>query len=553
MTHPTPTPDSGLHHDPLLSRLRSAPLLWGALPLMAGIFCSGAEGRQWWLWAAGVGCLIGVVGMVLTLRRQRRRGPFFVAYMVVCFAIGALSVGFHNPLRHADHYTHLLPPQPTEDSRWATPQLFRAVLQEEPRLTPKRMKATVELLALQNDSLWLPTSGRALLYLKQQDSVLHLRQGDTLVGYGSFMEPQAVGTFDYGEHLRHRYIYRTLFCHAVAIEQRGTPSRCDQLRQRCLNILHRSTLSQRHQGIAEALLLGWKGDLDATTQQQYRDAGIVHLLCVSGLHVGLLALIVGGCLSFLGRLRWQRVVKGSAMLSVVWLYVLLTGGSPATLRAGVMFSFLIVGDMLFIRNNTFNTLAASAWVQLLWQPLLVYDIGFQLSYTAVLGIITLNPLLQALIALPSDDALEEMPLLRGAGWRLLRSLWSWVCISTAAKWATLPLTLYHFHQYPVYSLISNITVTPLAGVLLGSVLLLLLLHATGVGVAVSSFVGWQLDSIDALTRWVSGLPCAVVEMPYFSLTLSLMTTLLLLALTCWLWLVRRMRIESTTEPDELYN
>ena len=260
-------------------------------------------------------------------------------------------------------------------------------------------------------------------------------------------------------------------------------------------------------GVAEALALGWKADIGSDTKAHYRNAGLAHLLAVSGLHVGILAAIVGGLFWWTGRERRGRIIRGSLQLLAVWGFAFITGAAPSTLRAALMFSMFIVNDMLARRVVPLNLLALAAIVMLIADPLLVYDISWQLSFSAVAGILLAQPAIQAL----------RTPVGQAAA------------VSVAATLATLPVVVATFHRLPLYFIIANVIVVPIAGVILALSLLYMIVPCVA--------TAWPLDLLlrgtDTLTGWVGSLPGAVAEDVYLSapmmvvLTLVVVITLLL--------------------------
>lgn len=260
-------------------------------------------------------------------------------------------------------------------------------------------------------------------------------------------------------------------------------------------------------GVAEALALGWKADIGSDTKAHYRNAGLAHLLAVSGLHVGILAAIVGGLFWWTGRERRGRIIRGSLQLLAVWGFAFITGAAPSTLRAALMFSMFIVNDMLARRVVPLNLLALAAIVMLVADPLLVYDISWQLSFSAVAGILLAQPAIHAL----------RTPVGQAAA------------VSVAATLATLPVVVATFHRLPLYFIIANVIVVPIAGVILALSLLYMIVPCVA--------TAWPLDLLlrgtDTLTGWVGSLPGAVAEDVYLStpmmvvLTLVVVITLLL--------------------------
>ena len=260
-------------------------------------------------------------------------------------------------------------------------------------------------------------------------------------------------------------------------------------------------------GVAEALALGWKADIGRDTKAHYRNAGLAHLLAVSGLHVGILATIVGGLFWWTGRERRGCIIRSSLQLLAVWGFAFITGAAPSTLRAALMFSMFIVNDMLARRVVPLNLLALAAIVMLVADPLLVYDISWQLSFSAVAGILLAQPAIQAL----------RTPVGQAAA------------VSVAATLATLPVVVATFHRLPLYFIIANVIVVPIAGVILALSLLYMIVPCVA--------TAWPLDLLlrgtDTLTGWVGSLPGAVAEDVYLStpmmvvLTLVVVITLLL--------------------------
>lgn len=460
-----------------------------------------------WLCLA-VGLCVLLLVVEASVRHTVRKVVFPVLLWLIWVGIGAVLPLLHAPAN----------PFPT------SVDTFSVRLCDTPRPTPKCYKSVAEVLSVGGH----PTHGKVLLYIRQDSLSSCLRYGDCLTIAARPQPPRNwKSDFDYRRYLHRKGILWQCYvppaqwqltAHDSTFSLRGW-SKGIQLRM--VERIRQSNLTSHQQGIAEALLLGWRDDVDEATQQQFRDAGITHLLCVSGLHVGIVAWLAGALFFFLGKKRWQCVVKGVVQIGVVWLFVMLTGMAPSTLRAGVMFSLLIVGSMFQRQPNSLNNLFTSMLLFLLIKPMLLFDVGFRLSYAAVAGIILWNRPLQQL--LPHSPK-----------WYLWlpQKAWQLFCLSTSAQLATLPLVLYHFHQFPLYFLIANLTVVPFAGVLLATVLLMLL---TGSGWATSLLRG-ELVAVDRLTRWISSLPHAMLTDIYCDLPMALLITALLLVLTLLLYM-----------------
>lgn len=202
--------------------------------------------------------------------------------------------------------------------------------------------------------------------------------------------------------------------------------------------------------VAKALLLGDKSELSIETKESFSNTGAMHVLAVSGLHVGIIMYLL---MFVLG--KFSRIISKKTSLIIcllfIWCYACLTGLSPSVMRAAFMFSILLIGQVTSRGTNSINVLFFSAFVILVFDPLLIYDIGFQLSYLAVLGILVMFDSVNALIFVPN---------------KWIRKIWEGTAVGLSAQVFTFPLSLYYFHQFPNYFFISNLGIMILAGVLL---------------------------------------------------------------------------------------
>jgi competence protein ComEC len=249
-------------------------------------------------------------------------------------------------------------------------------------------------------------------------------------------------------------------------------------------------------GVGAALILGDKRGLTADLRQAYTDTGAMHVLAVSGLHVGMLALAIRW---LLGWIPWlKRRVWFSLMLEIssVWLFTLASGASPSALRSAVMFSFLLLAKGVDREANVWNTLASSAFVLLAWQPSMLFDIGFQLSYFAVGGIIYFHPLIYRLWYCPN---------------RVLDYIWNLTAIGFAAQLVTAPLSLHYFHQFPLFFWLSGLIAVPLSSIILiGGLVLAALESLPFLGNFLGLLMGWSIDLLNGSMEFIQHLPYAVI-------------------------------------------
>lgn len=517
-----------LHFNPFLLSLHplmKSPIVAYLMPFLLGILL-----QEYFptvsLWCPILLTLLSSAAALVAIRRQIPH-PFPLAFISLSILSLAFAISIvRQPDFRNDHYTHFL----HDDS----PQWITVQLRNIPEVSPRSVKVEADLLSIQDSAASQPVTGRVMLFFRPTPRSQSLAQGDRLLLHTTLTLPSTSSNphqFDYRRHLRHRGILRQTYLtdpsfRLLTHSDNGLRLWSLRLRSRLMQVIRSSHLTPKQQSISEALILGWRADIDPSTQQQFRDAGITHLLCVSGLHVGIISGLVGHLFFFLGNGPRVKRLRGLIQLLAIWFFVLISGMAPSTLRAAWMFTFVVIGQMFFARPPTFNALASSALLLLLFRPGLLFDVGFQLSYTAVVAILLFHRPLFSLIPLPNKDDIAYKPLLPKVMLTILRWLWSWTCLSTVAQLSTLPITLYYFHQFPLYFLIANLTIVPFSALLLASILLLLLFSIWPLAFSFfAHLVSLQITYIDTLTSWVSSLPHALLDNLYFDLPMLILSIL----------------------------
>jgi competence protein ComEC len=207
---------------------------------------------------------------------------------------------------------------------------------------------------------------------------------------------------------------------------------------------------EKEQGLAEALLIGYKDDLDKNLVQSYTNTGVVHIIAISGMHLGLVYALLLLLTKPLRRkqLAWLQAIL---ILSALWLFTLLAGAQASVVRSAVMFTFIVLAKAIDRKTSIYNTLACSAFVLLCINPFWLWDVGFQLSYAAVVSIVTFYRPVYNWFYIPN---------------KVLSCLWKIMAVSIAAQILTTPVSLYHFHQFPVLFLLTNIVAVPISTAIL---------------------------------------------------------------------------------------
>ncbi|MCX6245378.1 MAG: ComEC/Rec2 family competence protein [Bacteroidetes bacterium] len=401
---------------------------------------------------------------------------------------------------------------------------FIGEIVEPPVQKRKSVKVIFRITAVRENGAWIRTSGLSLAYIAKDLKSLSLSYGDRLILHTLFTEPDGArnpGAFDNKQNLQLKGICRQAFVKQgewLCIGH-GTRNPIFQLalswRGKMLSVLKENGLSGKEFAVAAALLLGYVDEIDQETMQDYSATGVMHILSVSGMHVGMIFLVLEKLLSFLSKRKYGPYIKAILVITFIWTYAMITGLSPAVMRAAAMLSLIVTGKTLKRHPDILNVLAASVIALLVWQPLLLMDLGFQLSYLAVAGIVLFyQPVYNLLVP----------------GHWILDKVWSIVAVSIVAQLATLPLCFYYFHQFPNYFMFTNIVVIPLSNLIIYTGILALLLGTVPwLSVITAKALSIMVWLLNAFIHAVGSLPFSVSRGIVFSLTGCILLYLIIIA------------------------
>lgn len=382
------------------------------------------------------------------------------------------------------------------------------------------------------DSLGSPLGVRAILYLEKSPAALNLQTGDLLyvnTHFSPIEPPKNPEVFDNQKFLRRKGIFYTSYIRhnnwVFLQHQHSQPVRirAQKLQRFFSKVFADNGLEGDEYSVITAILLGNDDTMDTSLRSSYAAAGVSHILCVSGMHLGIIFMIVNFLLKPLDYSRRLQFLKVVLLLLSIWFYAQLTGLSPSVRRAATMFSFITIGGALRRPVNVFHSLFASLFILLLINPLLLFEIGFEMSYLAVFGIVLIQP---HLVALYSPKT------------KVGNYFWELMMVSIAAQLATCPLSLHYFGQFPNYFLLTNLCVIALSFVVVVTGVVLL---AISWFPAVSRIIGfvltYEIRLLDGIVRGVESLPGSVTE----NLSVSVFQSVLLYGMIIFgfVWLVRR--------------
>ena len=367
---------------------------------------------------------------------------------------------------------------------------------------------------------------KVMAYFEKSEESLNLSYGDLLAFSAPIEEitpPMNPEEFDYREYLNRRgitgrvYLKQGDWINTGVNEGNPIYLFAYRFRDGLLQALKRCGITDDEFGVGAAILLGYDESLPAQVRQNYVAAGSMHILCVSGMHVGIIYLLASFVLGFLGKGKKMALVRRLILLALIWFYALLTGLSPSIMRATLMISFVLLGELIHRKGFALNSIAVSAFILLLIDPNNLFAIGFQLSYVAVVGIVLLQKPIYSLIYVKN---------------KLLDKVWEITAVSLAAQIVTMPFAIYYFKQFTTYFWLSNLLMTPLSFVVIMSGMLLLVLSwVPWLNIALGKVVWISIHLMNESVSWIEGLPFSLVKGLYmddFQFALSLILLVLLL-------------------------
>ena len=388
--------------------------------------------------------------------------------------------------------------------------VWEGKLLTEPVQRAKTVKFILKIFKRADRDSVLPRSVKVLAYLKTDKLPVGLHLGSSLIFRGKMSTveaPKNPEEFNYRSYLLDRGIRYTVFIDKKswrflpAPAGFSLPAVFSHWRNLLLQSLRAQGLSGDEYAIAAAILLGYDQLIDPGLHQDFTAAGAVHILCVSGMHVGIIFLIFGFLLGFMVRFKNGKILRNMLLILIIWSYALLTGYSPSVLRAATMISLFILADVFQRGYDNFNILAASAFLLLLLNPLLLFDVGFQLSYAAVAGIL-----------------MFYFPLYRTVyfGNKILQTVWAALVVSLSAELGVFAIAAHYFHQFPIYFLLTNLAVFALSYLIIFSGLAFLSLSWIPVvnhllAVVLTKMVG----ALIVIVRFVASMPFSAVYDLYF--------------------------------------
>ncbi len=466
------------------------------LPFVMGIICA----EHHYLYAPSSLILLAFTIVALFLwdkfNKKIMRDHFYgILFSVVFFFLGFFCFYLKNATNCLNHF-----------SEKKTPYLLVQILEKPQKNNLGYKSEAIVIAGLDSQMSAKPIKGKLLLYFKNLPLGTIPTYGEQIViksDFHDFSAPKNPGAFDYKKYMAHKGIFQAAYLtnkdwFTTGLNNGNKMMQWVIFSQTFIRTCLQNYLDTEEEiAISEALLYGYDKDIDAITIDAFSKTGTLHVLAVSGMHVGMIFMLLGLFLKPLERKKQGKLLAALIQLLGIWAYSLLCGFTPSILRATVMFSFVIVGKQIKRGGNAFNSLAASAQFLLLFDPNMLFNVGFQLSYAAVLGILGFYPNLYFLFTFKQ---------------RISDEIWKIIAVSIAAQMLTLPMSIFYFHQMPNYFLLANLLIIPLSSLIiyLGIFLLAISwwpLAANYIGI----LIGFLIHCTNAIAKWIAELPYSYTD------------------------------------------
>ncbi|MDR0828722.1 MAG: ComEC family competence protein, partial [Prevotellaceae bacterium] len=382
--------------------------------------------------------------------------------------------------------------------------IFSVTLDDFPSEKANSMLAYATVKSFSDSTKTENCDAKVVLYFAKDSAAQNLKTGDKLLISTLLSLPEKKNNpdeFDYGKYLTRKNIAATGYVSADSWQKIGEERGFSLLRiaQRCriqlLDIYRNMNISGDEFGVVAALTLGYTDALSPELRDSFSATGASHVLSVSGLHVAVIFMVINYLLFFLEKDDKKRRFKALIIIVFLWFYAFITGLCPSVCRSTLMFSLIMLGDVISRKPFTYNNIFASFFILLLFNPNWIFDVGFQLSYAAVLSIVYFQPKIKTLLFFKSKPMI----------W-----LWDLTSVSIAAQLGTMPIAQYYFHQFPNYFLLANYSAIPLSSIIIYSAMLLFVVYKIPIINDLASFVlEWSTKLMNFCVRFIENLPNAL--------------------------------------------
>jgi competence protein ComEC len=458
------------------------------------------------------------IALFISLLATKKQFKKTVWFGVLCFlsfiSTGMLLVNIHNQQNHSLHYSRFI--QDENDSLNKITLRIRDVLKSGNYAD----KYIVDILKVNGNN----TSGKVILNMDLDSIHTPLHVDKIYITKNNFSEvnkPLNPHQFNYKSYLEKQNIYHQIYAEHHTLFKLSSNTHtlfgvAYNIREHINKKLNNYNFSPDELGVINALLLGQRQDISDDILNNYKNAGAVHILAVSGLHVGVVLLILSLILKPIERFKHGKLIKTILLILLLWSFAVIAGLSASVTRAVTMFSIVTIGLNYKRPTNIFNTLFISMFVLLLFKPNFLFDVGFQLSYLAVFSIVLIHPIFNKL-------------------WRpknkIVNVFWQTFIVSMSVQFGIIPISLYYFHQFPSLFFVSNLVIIPALGLILGFGILVIVLAVVNILPSIlADFYGYIISLMNQIIGWVAKQEAFLFKDIAFNIGYVLASYMLIMAL-----------------------
>lgn len=441
---------------------------------------------------------------------------FEAVILLLSFAVGIGILVTHTDSNRKNNYSNH--PTVYEKANW-----IEVVVREKLKSSPQNNRYIAYVQKVNHQSL----EGKILITIPKTNKTKKVVVGHRLRFNTRLIKtkkPKNPNQFDYSAYLKNKQIYAQAFLptedihyHQAIIKDVWYYSAT--LRNTIVTHLEQSGFDKKALPVAIALILGQQQDIDPNITKDYQYAGAVHILSVSGLHIGFIILFINFLMRPIPNTQKGRFLKLSISLLSLALFGILAGLAPSVVRSITMFSFVALGHYWRRSTNIYHTLVVSIFLILLFQPYFLFDVGFQLSYAALFFIVWLQPML-ANYWTPKN--------------KILQFFWDIITVSFAAQLGTLPLSIYYFHQFPGLFFVTNLLVLPLLSVImLLGVIVMTIAAFSALPIWCIKPLEWGITVMNSIIHWVASFESFIFTNIPSTFNLMIASYCVLIALVIW--------------------
>ena len=457
-----------------------------------------------------------LIGTHLYCKKQHKTlfWPSLLVLLMMVF-LGVFVSKINIPTFSKSHYSHL---EKISDNQ---SHQLEFIIKKRLKPTAYNHRYYVELLKIDSTRV----SGTLLMNLDKESTAENINVSARILTTAVLQNvkpPLNPYQFNYKNYLENLGIYHQIFLkdQVILVIPQSLKSIMDYaqaIREMFNKRFQKLAFKPTEHALINALLLGQRQDITTDVYEDYAKAGAILILAISGLHIGILLLILQFIMKPLLYFRHGKFVRLLMILCLLWSFAIIAGLSPSVVRAVTMFSLFAIVRGLKRTSNSLNTLAVSAFILLLFRPGFCFDVGFQLSYAAVASIITVKPVLDK-------------------WWRIKHRIGNWFLdlfkVSIAAQIGVLPLSLYYFHQFPGLFFVTNMVVVPCLIVILGlGILMLVLIGIHQPPDLLIQILSWFIQIMNRFVEWVASKEAFLFDQISFDLTALILSYLILFFLS----------------------